>query len=847
MTTAGRELKQIDVRISFRIINLFSGQLYQSPAKAIEELVANSYDAFANECHIIIPDKLSKSDRIVIFDDGSSMDVDGFEKLWTIASSDKREKESKKRLPIGRFGIGKLATYVLANKLTYLCKKDGKIRAVTMDYKRLDPTSVKEEQVLLKVRELTRQEAEDALELPEFTQTGVKLSLFGPRSSKSWTVVVLSELKDKAEDLRLGRLRWVISSALPNIPNFKVFLNGKRVVPTKEEVPIMKRWILGENDEVAKDLGLAAEKVNRQDHQREVEIPDLGPIWGFSELYEDFLTEGVSVKFGRSHGVFVMIRGRLINQDDPNFGIPPLSHSTFNRFRMVVNADGLDNFIVASREGVVSNSATDKLREYIRAKFNEVRNYFTAHLKKTEFEARLSTKIGSLPSSLIGRPLRNLVEQTLTSEKPSALIRVPPITAVLARELLTKEIEETRTIQKSLLRDVKPRSLGSESPLAIFEAVEGLVYLNTDHPFFLNYSETLGSSEPMDVIALAEVLTEAYLRDKGVSPDVAKEIIELRDALLREIVSVRPSSAVAIAKRLRDAGSDKKILEVASGNAFKALGFEVTPIGGSGKPDGVAKAGLGFLAQTGQSGAYSLTYDAKSTSAAKAKTGNLSLATVAQHRNDYHADFGVVVAKEFQTTEEGVDLASRMAKTQSITLLRSFDLANLVEAKAAKLLSLQKIRELFEKCKTPEESKAWIDKVISTPTTPAPVVDLVYAIYELQADGRDNVDLGDVKQYKGKTRRYDFSKYDKNQLSSWCSGLHSLVPQLVIYNEATKSAEVHSSPDNIFSAIASTIIEMPEKIAKAMKEALPPGVVEAERRKQKRQDQEQATRRKRRR
>src|SRR2546427_8259484 len=139
---------------------------------------------------------------------------------------------------------------------------------------------------------------------------------------------------------------------------------------------------------------------------------------------------------------------------------------------MVIYADGLDKFIVASREGVTSNLATDKLREYIHGKFNEARNFYTAHLKKTEYEERLSTKLGSLPSSLIGRPLRNLVEQTLSGEKPSALIRVPAVTATPAREKLSREIEETRKVPKSLLQDVKPRSLGSESPLAIFEAAE---------------------------------------------------------------------------------------------------------------------------------------------------------------------------------------------------------------------------------------------------------------------------------------------------------------------------------------------------------------------------------------
>jgi DNA mismatch repair ATPase MutL len=98
ITDVGKKLKDIHVRISYRIINLFSGQLYQSPVKAIEELIANSYDAFASVCQVIIPDNLSKSDRIIVFDDGTSMDVDGFEKLWMIASTDKRDKESKKTI-----------------------------------------------------------------------------------------------------------------------------------------------------------------------------------------------------------------------------------------------------------------------------------------------------------------------------------------------------------------------------------------------------------------------------------------------------------------------------------------------------------------------------------------------------------------------------------------------------------------------------------------------------------------------------------------------------------------------------------------------------------------------------
>ena len=41
------EGEQIEVRISYEIIKLFSEGLYQSPHKALEELVTNSFDADA--------------------------------------------------------------------------------------------------------------------------------------------------------------------------------------------------------------------------------------------------------------------------------------------------------------------------------------------------------------------------------------------------------------------------------------------------------------------------------------------------------------------------------------------------------------------------------------------------------------------------------------------------------------------------------------------------------------------------------------------------------------------------------------------------------------------------------
>ncbi len=46
-STTGSETEKIDVRLSHRIVRLFSEGLHASPNKAIEELVADSFDAGA--------------------------------------------------------------------------------------------------------------------------------------------------------------------------------------------------------------------------------------------------------------------------------------------------------------------------------------------------------------------------------------------------------------------------------------------------------------------------------------------------------------------------------------------------------------------------------------------------------------------------------------------------------------------------------------------------------------------------------------------------------------------------------------------------------------------------------
>ncbi len=86
-------VENIPVSLSNQLISLLSEQLYQSPLKAIEELVVNSYDAGANNCKVIVPKAPinTETDRVIVYDDGIGMNIEGLTTLWSIGGSKKRK------------------------------------------------------------------------------------------------------------------------------------------------------------------------------------------------------------------------------------------------------------------------------------------------------------------------------------------------------------------------------------------------------------------------------------------------------------------------------------------------------------------------------------------------------------------------------------------------------------------------------------------------------------------------------------------------------------------------------------------------------------------------------------
>ena len=97
--TLGTPKDKIDVLLSYRIVELFSEGLYASPNKALEELVANSFDAGAQRVLVIHSANLHDQDAtIAVMDDGDGMGVDGLKQHWLIGVSNKDSRRAGNRL-----------------------------------------------------------------------------------------------------------------------------------------------------------------------------------------------------------------------------------------------------------------------------------------------------------------------------------------------------------------------------------------------------------------------------------------------------------------------------------------------------------------------------------------------------------------------------------------------------------------------------------------------------------------------------------------------------------------------------------------------------------------------------
>ena len=756
--TVGQQRSKIPVELSARFLHHFSEQLYSSPQKAFEELISNGWDAGADYVDVRVSSDLrDPKATLCVLDNGVSMDADGLRQLWHIAFSPKAGlSEQHGRKLIGKFGIGKLATYVLATKLTYICKAaDDQIRRVTMDYGELDHQRTSSDKLIsemeLDLFDVTQADLDAALRQidngdvildliskgvtappPDVSEDefGGDATAVTRASSNTWTLVILSGLKASGRDLKLGVLKRMLESALPFGSVMTITLNGSRLASSKLDTPIMKVWHIGP------ELGIDSLDLNDQEPSSVagsqapdqkptngkapkipvksgsspapyVELPQIGRVTGRVTLFEDRISGGKSDDLGPSNGFLVNVLGRVVNQRDFSFGEKNLSHAAWARFRMTVRADGLNDLLTTDREKFMERNELGIFRAFLRQAFNKARAYYDNDLNAALPDGGdvLVSSLGVLSLS----PLRNVVSETLKSQP--ALQGLFDESGITDRQEKRRSWrEETADNIKNALGQIKYEKLDDDS-FVKFRLSDNTIIVNKDHPFVAEYSRTKAEKELLRTMAMVQLLSDVYALDIGIEISTLAAIRDYRDRLLRFRAMQRRQSGTHIARlllRTQHESSNSRLLETVLSDALRYIGFQVKDLAKPGQPEGIASAfPIPTLAmpstEVPHPPLYSFSFDAKSSKHESVSTGNINLDGVVEHRSRYKANHALVVAPGFN---EGA-LVVR-CKQQDVTPMRAHDLGKLLEYTVEYgAIPLTKFREVFQ-LHDPDQVSEWV-------------------------------------------------------------------------------------------------------------------------------------------
>lgn len=646
----GVRVSEVVIDVDYAIIEHFSKHLYHSPNKAVEEMVSNAFDAFASRTYVYLPGRLTR-DRVAVWDDGTSMDVPHLQEMWSIGRSAKRDRGrtvtagDRTRKVIGKFGIGKLASYSVGNRITHLCRGGQRFLLLSVDYRELrsdldDPGLGPGARSISPVLSLSEAEAFGlaASWFPQGCQAMADLW-----DADSWTLAVIDELSGAA--LSPNRLRWVLGNGMPVRPDFRVAVDDEPVAPGLADGATAV-WDLGE-PRVADSLANAwaeataagdvagrwvAEDTSQPDWPAAgpgpvLRFPRLGAVRAEVRLFSRSLEDARRNGAGRGHGFFLLVRDRLVNPDDALLLLPSPSWATMYRLRVRLWADNLDDELLADRERLRSDTA--RSRELRTLQTGLYRAAF-AELERQDNRRLLASR----PASLLPTHSREL-------------FRAPLNALLLRRDLLP---ETTFDVADP---GVERHDLAASDPVAVVQAGHPGFRVNTAHPFFVALQKRLGRGRraqealrAFDLLAIAERLLEGFLYDEGIPDRRIEAVLRWRDQLLRALAVQYADSPEEVVREVLSASyAGAARFENALAALFASMGFVATRSGRSGTDDVLV------LGPTGTTSTR-FTIEAKGSHKALAND-DAEIAGAAAHRDAAGATHAIVVARAFAGFQRG--------------------------------------------------------------------------------------------------------------------------------------------------------------------------------------------------
>ena len=791
---------EVVLQVDYQIIEHFSENLYDSPNKAVEELVANSFDAFATEARVFTPGPYT-ANRVIVWDNGESMDVEGLQQLWWIAKSPKlngdrvEEREGRTRKIIGKFGIGKLASYSVGEVISHVCRHQGEFYLVSVDYGQIKGTGgTSPVSSLNPIRApVIRLPREHTIDLINGLFDTPPPSIDAMLESDTWTFAIIEELK--VDDLSPRRLMWVLGNGMPLRPDFRIRVNEHKVQSKLDKQAVIN-WDFGSrdvvdairsrwNDAVAKKevspiaefgtrAGLDPNAPTKETHF--VRFAHLGLAWGHVRLFDETLLKYRSADHGRSHGFFLVVRGRLLNPDDEQLFLPPPSFQTFYRSQFVIYADDLDSELLADRQGLRKDEPVVQELELLQRALAGIAR-ITVEARDGEREASQSTR-SILPVS----------SRTYYRDPLNAL-------------LLKAPIEDVPSFDPSAV-SVERKHLGENARISEVALKEGEFHVNTGHPYYSVLAKRAGQSKAareflrtFDLFAISERLLEGHLLDIGIPEKDVAEVVEWREGLFRQLANSYDRTPEMVAEMHRTSYVGNREFEKALHDIFEDMGFAAEHDGQSGQKDVLVVATVGPES-------YEFIVEAKGS---KNEVGNdaAKVGTAANHRDQVGAGHAVVVARRFAGFGSGRDsdtaaLYKECQSTKGVSIMEIEALEEAYQAITRFSYPLPLLRDVFTTLETPAQKLVRI-RGLTKPAEGFDYSDLLNKIWQRQGKAASD----DVVTYRsifqdGRWKRegMDFEDFQRRLVA-----LDTLAAGRISMNTNKEHVYLRQSPDLILAQI----------------------------------------------
>lgn len=793
----GSEVDTLILDIDYHIIEHFSKHLYSSPNKAIEELVCNGFDAWATEVRVYLPGRFTRN-HVLVIDDGFSMDIGGLKTLWHIADSPKVGErvavgpKGEQRRMIGKFGIGKLASYTVGNTIAHLCRREDEYYAVEVDYADImegpggkstgNPKPVG-------IRKIERDEAREFVRahFAEFPQDLVEFF-----DRPHWTVAIIGRLK--VDNFPRGRLRWVLGNGMPIRPDFHVTVDDESVVPAlARENPTswdmssaeiqdaitafwkaeFKKKAVSGRVQFGKEKGL--DPMNPSAETPFVTLPLLGRVWGTASLYDHSLVAGRAAETGRSHGFFVMVRGRLVNQEDEKLFLNEPSFSTFYKSQYVIHVDGLDEDLLADREHVKRDSPRAlELAILQRALYLVTRTENDARETKAAEAARGGALLPIHSREFFRSPLGEL------------LIRH------------TGDVSAADIGHFGLER----RALGEDAPLVSLSKDASGFEVNAQHPYIRNLENELGSGKKakqflraFDQLAVADALYLGHLYELGLTEDQAKAAAEWRDDFLRTLATMPVGDLAELARNLDETSYQQGAeFEDAIASVLQAMGFHAERDGASGQKDGFLKAPCGPEG-------FIFTFEAKGSKNTVVNDA-AEVSAAAAHRDAVGASHAVIVARKFAGFEQpkGSTKPAVLQECEAVggvSILTTDALISLMKVVRKYGYPLDLLKDVLATVESPADKLARI-AALNQPTSDFDWKTLLKDIWNWQGEQHvgDDVPALAIQQLNPV-----WAKMPRQEFLRKLIALQALAPTLFIVNENQLTIVMRQMPEIVVEVI----------------------------------------------